>query len=487
MLRKFLKQYQAMPLQAKASVWFLLCSFAQKAVSAVSTPIFTRLLTEEQYGQYNVFVSWQSILGVFITLYLCYGVYSAGLVKFSERRDEYISAMQGLTLALILAWGGLFFLFRDRIAALTSLTPLQTLCMFSLLWTGSVYQFWAAEQRVYYRYRKLVAVTLLATVVKPALEIAAVLHAGDDGKVTARILMATLAELGLFSWMFGKHVRQCGKLASGFFWRYALKFNIPLIPHYLSQNILTNSDRIMIERMVSADAAGIYSLAYSVSFIMNLFNVALTQTISPWVYEKIKARKERDIQIVTLSSSALIALANLILILLAPEIVRFFAPPSYYEAVWTIPPVAMSVYFIYLYNLFSYYEFYYEKTSFIAAATVAAALTNLVLNYFCIRLFGYIAAGYTTLVCYMLYAAGHYWVMNRVAVEFLDGNKVLSLKPLLVLTSVFMALGFAFCALYNHPAVRYAALLGLTLALFLLRKRLMSVVQGILSARNRRV
>ncbi len=41
------------------------------------------------------------------------------------------------------------------------------------------------------------------------------------------------------------------------------------------------------------------------------------------------------------------------------------------------------------------------KTQFLMAASMAAAGANVVLNFIFIRLFGYIAAGYTTLACYM--------------------------------------------------------------------------------------
>ena len=70
-----------------------------------------------------------------------------------------------------------------------------------------------------------------------------------------------------------------------------MRFNLPLIPHYLSQTILNSADRIMIERITDAEQAGIYSLAYSVSLVMTLFNTALMQTLSPWIYEKIKKGK----------------------------------------------------------------------------------------------------------------------------------------------------------------------------------------------------
>ena len=55
------------------------------------------------------------------------------------------------------------------------------------------------------------------------------------------------------------------KFYSAKFWKHALMFNLPLIPHYLSQTILNSADRIMISSLVGASEAGIYSLAYSIS------------------------------------------------------------------------------------------------------------------------------------------------------------------------------------------------------------------------------
>lgn len=56
-MNKWIKKYQGMPVQVKASFWFLICSFLQKGISVLTTPIFTRLLTTVEYGRYNVFNS----------------------------------------------------------------------------------------------------------------------------------------------------------------------------------------------------------------------------------------------------------------------------------------------------------------------------------------------------------------------------------------------------------------------------------------------
>ena len=88
MLTKIIKKYQSVPVQVRASFWFLVCSFLQRGISVITTPIFTRLLTTGNYGQYGVFNSWLDIVSIFVTLRLYYGVFVRGLVKFEMTRQD---------------------------------------------------------------------------------------------------------------------------------------------------------------------------------------------------------------------------------------------------------------------------------------------------------------------------------------------------------------------------------------------------------------
>lgn len=69
-MNKLLVKYRSIPVQVKASLWFLICAFLQKGISFITTPIFTRLLSTSEYGQYNVFNSWMNIIIVIVTLNL---------------------------------------------------------------------------------------------------------------------------------------------------------------------------------------------------------------------------------------------------------------------------------------------------------------------------------------------------------------------------------------------------------------------------------
>lgn len=482
---KILEKYKSLPIQARASIWFLICSFLQKGVSTITTPIFTRIMTTAEYGSYNVFNSWMGILSIIITLQLYSGLFEQGLVKFSSERSIFSSSLQGLTLTLCLGWTGIYLAFRSFWNSVFSLTTVQMLAMIALIWTSAIFRFWSAEQRVEYKYRNLVLITLFVSILNPCLSVYLVLHAED--KVTARILGLLISELIGYTGLFYAQMRRGKTFYSGRYWKYSIIFALPLIPHYLAQIVLASSDRIMIQRLVGESEAGIYSLAYTISSVMTLFNTALSQTISPWIYQKIKDEKLEDIGNLSYIAMGFIAALNIMLIAFAPEIVHIFAPPSYYEAIWVVPPVAISIYFIFMYDFFAKFEFYYEKKFFIMLASIIGAVLNLVLNYIFIPTFGYVAAGYTTLACYIAYVIGHYTFMKRVVKEHNGDVVVYSPKILLTMSVSFIILGFGFAISYLNNIVRYS-LIGLILIfVFIYRKKIITALLLITEKRKKRI
>ena len=482
MLEKIKSKYNSIPVQVKASFWFLICAFMQRGISFITTPIFTRLLNTTEYGQFNIFNSWLGILTVIVSLNLCAGVYARGVVKFGDDRKAFTSSMQGLSLTLTLVWTVVYFAFHTFWNSVFSLTTFQILCMFVMILSANIFGFWSMSQRVDFKYRSLVIVTLAMSAAKPVLGIILVKSATD--KVTARIFGLAVVEALACIVLFTLQAVRGKKFFSAFYWKHALKFNIPLIPHYLSMTVLNSADRIMIGKMVNESSAGIYGLAYSISQIMTLFNTALLQTIDPWLYKRINDKRIKGISKVAYPAFVGIAAVNLLLIALAPEAVRIFAPPEYHDAIWIIPPVAMSVYFMFSYDFFAVFEFYYEKTKLIAVATSAGAVLNIVLNYIFIRIFGYYAAGYTTLVCYMVYAAFHMYFMRKICRKQLNNEQPYSLRIYGGITAAFLLLGFVFMASYSYIIVRYSLLGIMLIVMVVFHKRIISVIKNILNLKK---
>lgn len=454
----------------------------QQGISILTTPVFTRLLSASEYGQYTVFNSWLGIATIFVSLNLSYGVYLQGLVKFEEDEQVFSSSLQGLTAVLLVAWTGVYLLFRDYFNAWFTLTTVQMLAMLAMIWSSAVFSFWSGEKRTHCRYRALVAATIAVSIAKPAIGITFVVFADD--KVTARILGLALVQLVGYTAFFFVQLRRGRRFFSANYWRYALVFNLPLVPHYLSQSVLSSADRIMIGSMVGSSEAGIYGIAYSLALIMTLFNTALSQTMGPWVYQRIKAKRYAEMRPITYSTLVAVAFLNLALIALAPEAVAVFAPPEYHAAIFVVPPVAMSVFFMYAYDLFAKYAFYYEKTWLVMMASVAGATLNVLLNWLFLPVFGYMAAGYTTLICYIFFCAFHYLLMNRVCDEYCEGVRPYSILKFLVVAVLFVAVGFALMATYAAPVLRYTILGVGFLAIIIKREAILSFTKDVVSKRG---
>lgn len=482
MLTNLLNRYNSYPRQVKASFWFLFCAFLQKGMSVITTPIFTRLMSADQYGSFSVFTSWMSIASVLVTLNIGYGVYTQGLVKFEEDGKVYTSSLQGLTLTMCILWTGIYLLAPQFWNEKMSMTTPQALMMFALIWTSAVFVFWSTEQRVLLNYKSLVIVSVTYSLLQPILGVIFVYLAQD--KVTARIVSLLLVDLLICVALFIIHLRSGKHFFSSKYWKYALLFNIPLLPHYLSQVVLSSANRIMINDMVGATEAGIYSLAFSVSWIMIIFNTALMQTITPWIYRKIKDKRTEDISPIASLSTIIIAVVNLLLILLAPEAIRIFAPPSYFEAIWIVPPVALSVYFNFAYTLYATYQFYYKKTVFIAMASIVGAVLNVALNYWLIPIFGYMAAGYNTLICYIVYSSLHYLVMSRISKREEGIINPFDLKQTIIISGSFVLIGLSLQILYPYTVLRYIVLGVVLIGLFIKRNTIKDALDTVLKVKK---
>ena len=157
----------------------------------------------------------------------------------------------------------------------------------------------------------------------------------------------------------------------------------------------------MISRMVGNSEVGIYSTLYTVSSLSLLVWSAINSAFIPYLFQNIE---NRDNKIKTISTSLMGAYAAIAVLLtfFAPEIVRILATEEYYEAIYIMPPIAGGVFLTSVSNMYSNVLVYYKRTKYIMYAAVVAAILNVVLNYFGIRAFGYMAAAYTTLIAYVV-------------------------------------------------------------------------------------
>lgn len=465
-MRNLLKKYDAMPLPAKAAAWFAVCSALQSGASFLAIPFLTRLMSQEQYGIVTLYNSWRQILIIFATLNIYCGVFNTGMSKWKNRRDAYLSSMIGLTFCLVVACALVYAVFHWWLNQLFQLDTPYMLVMFVQIFASTVFSLWSARERFEYRYRALLGMTFAYAFIGQAISVLSVWFTpGDSDKAFVSVgslsvvLLVLALLLSLSSFKKGK------TLCVPEFWKHAVLFNLPLVPHYLATLVLGQADRIMISSLNGSADAAIYGVAYTIGLMIQIVTNALSNAIVPWLYGKLERRETEGIsglfEVLTVAVGAL----NVLVVLVAPEVMAIAGPAEYRPGIYVIPPVAASMLFTFVYGLFAYIEFYYEKKLGVVIASIVAAIANIALNLVALPMFGFVAAGYTTLVCYGLLAIAHYAYARSILVregldDALNGNRIL------VACVMFLPVGAIAMLLYSSIIARVVLLVALVLVAY---------------------
>lgn len=465
-IKNMIDRYKKIPIAVRAGIWLTLCSLIQKGISVITVPVFTRILSTEDYGLVSVFVSWTNIIILFTGLSLHTGVFNTAMIKYNKQHNRVVSSFLGLTTTLSVVTFAFYLLFRQYINAFLGMSTFLVCLMFVKILLSSAYNLWMSQERYEYNYKPFVIITLSIAVLVPLIGYFCVINSND--KAIARITSMTIIEcvfyLGIFLYIFSKDKTFYSKEL----WTYGIKFNVPLIPHYLSGSILNQADRIMISSMVGNSEAGIYSVGYSAAMLMQIVVSSIMSSFIPWQYSKIKTEKINGIKECTNVMCIITALVCILFSLLAPELLLILATNEYRQAIYMFPPLTVSVYFLFVYNFFVNIELYYEKKVLVTIASCITAVLNIILNYIAIKYWGYIAAAYTTLICYVFYAIIHYIFMknilkNKNVKNMYDGRLILILSIGVIVLSIFVNW------LYTYMVLRYLFVLLILLICILNR------------------
>ena len=463
------EKYCGLSSVAKATFWFFFCNILIKCISMVTTPIFTRILPAEEFGVFNTFQSWNMILTILVTLRLDYGVFNKGMSKYADHKEDYTATMQCLTSFLSLLALSVYLIFSNQINRLTGLTTFLTIALFAQLFFYSAIPFWTLRQRYDFRYKSVVLITLGMSFLQTVLGILGVLITGHKsiGRILAILLVNVCFGMGIYIYNFRKadhcFVKEYAK--------FALIFNLPLLPHYFSSYILDQFDRIMIQHMVGYSAVGIYGIAYSSGYVIKIITSSLNTTLIPWIYRQLEQKDFQNLRNCIGSITHCVLVCFMGYMTFAPEIIRIFAPAEYSHAVYAVSPITATAFLLFLYEMYSNIELYYNSNKVSMYIALSGAAIDVILNFLLIPRLGYLVAAYTTLISYFFFAVCHFLYMNHVTKE----KENLTIFPVslfyfqILLISLY---SLAVNLLYPHTFLRYLWIAVMLLYTLVQRKKL---------------
>ena len=470
MPRKVFDTYNKLPVAAKASVIYLVTNFIQRGVAFVLSPIFIRMMSAEEYGNMSVYYTDAQLVGTLAMFSLGAGCFDVGMQNYKNDRYRFLFSILILSNAItVITWaffGGMFPLVGNYL----KVTRPLVVCMFVEFLLQPAFMFWTRAERYVFKYRMPAFLTVIGAVLSSCASIVAICFF-PNCKVEARVWAAVICMIPVYIFFWVYLGKKANFKIDFVYIKFAFLFNLPLIPHYLSCFVLNSSDRIMIANICGSEDAAYYSLAYNVAAIVSLIWTSINSAIVPYVFDKYEKKEYKTVSKNVLPVLSCFAVICLVIVLMAPEVIKLLGTDEYYQAVYVIPPVVGGMFFQALYFLFTNVLYYYKKPKIVMIASVSTAILNIWLNSIFIRKFGFVAAGYTTLVCFMIQALLDYFVARKVV-----GQDIYSKRYLLLLSLLVIIVSMVANVLYSFLVFRYFFVIVMCFVLFMMRSAFWRII-----------
>ena len=462
------KKFLDMPVAAKAALVYLFGMVLQRALGFITTPIFTRFMTAEEYGAASVYYTTEQMLGIVAMFCLGAGWMDIGFQDYKEKRHEFVFSMLVLSNVITVITGIGVFVGYPWIKEFLRVEPMLLVVMFVNFLFSPAMLFWLREERFAYHY-KWPAVFSIGSSILSTIVVVAVLLNLSFNRLYERILGAALPLLVFYIGFYFYIAKRVGYKVVVKYWRPAVLFNLPLIPHYLSMFFLGCSDRLMIAALVGEREAGFYTLSYTVATLVMMVWTAVNSSLVPFIINCYEEKNYPKISNTVLPILTFFGVICTFIALLAPEVIKILATEEYLEAVYIVPPVICGAFFSLLYYLFTNILYFMKKPQYVMIASISTGVLNIGLNYLFIPIYGYVAAGYTTLICYLLQAVMDYLV----SYYFLRTN-VYDMKYLVIISIMVIALSFGVLYIYQLPSsLRYGFIILILVGSFIKRQEIM--------------
>lgn len=394
-----------------SALWYTIGTFLLKGINFFTTPIFTNLLSTDEFGIITIYSTWSAIFSIIVGLSMNGTIGSAKANLNDKEYKEYLSStlfLGTISFAMICI---VSLIFKNELANIFGLKSSLILILLFESFFAFVINYVTAVFTFNRNYKAFLFTSAISTIINVIASVLLILSMSSE-RYLGRIYGGAIATVVIGVVLYIKIILKGRKLISISYWKFALPIAIPLILHNLSHLILNQADKIMLQKYTNDDVVGIYSYTYTIGALINTIQSALNSAWMPWYFEKLKEKNTDEIKKVSAIYIGIFTVLTSMFILGSPEIVKMLSPKSYWSGIALLPIIIVGYYFVFLYTFPSNFQFYIKKTKFIAMGTIISAIVNIIINYILIQKIGMYAAALSTLISYIVLFGLHFAIVK---------------------------------------------------------------------------
>lgn len=384
---------------------YLFSRVIYSSISILLLPFLTRYLSPTDYGIVIMFTA----LVTFVNPFTGLNIHASTGIRYFDGEDTdlptYIGSCFFLLGINIIIVSTIFVFFANFISKITAI-PADYLWMVIVICAGTsitriLLTLWQVQRNAF----KYGLFLNLQTLAKVSLILLFVIGFKRSWKgaleaelftifISTILAMIILLKKNLIRFKFNKS-----------YFKSAVNFGFPLIPHDIGAILITQTDRFFITNMINVGVTGIYSVGLQLGRIIELFASSFNLAYSPWLFKQLKKDDIRiKIKIVkfTYLYFVLILLFALFLSWALPFFLRIFVGDKFADASKYVPWFSFGFAFSGMYYMVANFIFFSGKTWAIAVVTTVCAIANIFANYILIKINGPLGAAQATAFVFLL-------------------------------------------------------------------------------------
>lgn len=389
----------------KSGILFTIGNLLIQGVAFITLPIYTRVISQEVFGQYTLYFAWVSLFSIIIGLQTS-GSFGPARVRFPGEYREY--AISSLTVStvnflLVLLVGTIF---RVQLSPLFGLAPTVFVVMIIQSFTTYIAVFFGNYFIQQQKSGTNLIITILSTFLNVVLSLFLIFYLEDD--YLARVIGGFVPTIliAIVTMVYFKKLKICFYHKK--YLSFMLKVSIPLIFHQLGYQLLNQQSRIMIGNVLQARDVAIYSFGFSMGLIIQIVLNSMNMAWVPWYFD---AKKGGYPYQQTLNAMIVIAtFLTLGYLTISPELAYILGGKKYIDSISFVYLIVIGYYIVFLSSIPINVQFFNGNTKLIPIGTLLTALLNFGLNYCLIPLFGIRGAAISATISYGVLLFLHHFI-----------------------------------------------------------------------------
>ena len=434
-------------------------NFGSKILTFLLVPLYTNVLTTGEYGTYDLYVTTTLLLSPVLSLNIADSVMRFSLDKGRNQRDVFTVGFIRIFSAICIFSVLVAVNYAFGIISVFNQFPFFLWLYFSLSLT---YDFLTQFSRGMDRVSDLAVAGLLnsATMVTLNIVFLLVLKIGLTGYFLANCL-AFIIPIIYLTFRLKTYRKLNIRFKDKPLKKEMEKYSTPIIFNTIGWWINNVSDRYVITWLLSVDANGIYSVAYKIPSVLNVFQSIFSQA---WTISAIKEfddeNKKFYSSIYKIYNFSMVFICSVLLIF-NQLIARLLFAKEFFEAWKYAPFLLISVVFGSLSGLLGGVFSAAKKSKVFAQTTVIGAVINIVLNIVLVSKIGAIGAAIATMISYFVVWAARFYEANKI-IKFEINLKRDSVSYIILLAQAIIMV------LISNNIIKYALIVALLAILIVL-------------------